>query len=315
MSNVQSYLYYISKVTKSKNMDNISRTKAYQKFYFRHPEIKWALLASVVSRNAGWNMTDLFIPSFQTVLGEKERMELFMTYERANWLIFSDAFPQLLIYQLSKQKRKPLFSLLSYFHVSSFMIKEWNHFWETYDEDRLMVALIINEQNVIHHPVIKQSYFKKQIFHKLPYLMQNYLFMSAVILPTRSARLYGVTVFQFTNLSKRIETGKRIANILFNNKIHPHILCFLQTVEHTGSRFDYEQFLRMSLPKSPMLRFVYPVVTHKDKIRNDWYKYRGVKSKWFQNNTKDKISHFGTSFYLKRHILKKYTSLKSRLFS
>ncbi|MCY7784708.1 DUF2515 family protein, partial [Bacillus sp. S20C3] len=52
-------LSLIERQTKTKNADNISRTNAYKAFYDRHPEIKWSLLASFVSRNAGWSMTDL----------------------------------------------------------------------------------------------------------------------------------------------------------------------------------------------------------------------------------------------------------------
>ncbi|GAA3327359.1 hypothetical protein GCM10020331_066980 [Ectobacillus funiculus] len=42
-----------------KNRDNISRTHAYKEYYLRNCEIRWSFLASMVSRNAGWNMTDL----------------------------------------------------------------------------------------------------------------------------------------------------------------------------------------------------------------------------------------------------------------
>ena len=41
------------------NKNNVTRTKAYLDFYIRHPEIHWVFLAHMVSRNAGWNMTDL----------------------------------------------------------------------------------------------------------------------------------------------------------------------------------------------------------------------------------------------------------------
>ncbi len=56
---IRKLLSRIERQTKAKNADNISRTNAYKSFYDRHPEIKWSLLASFVSRNAGWSMTDL----------------------------------------------------------------------------------------------------------------------------------------------------------------------------------------------------------------------------------------------------------------
>ncbi|UJL48249.1 hypothetical protein KFZ58_09555 [Virgibacillus sp. NKC19-16] len=33
---------------------------------------------------------------------------------------------------------------------------------------------------------MKQSFFKYHVFHEFPYLMQDYLFMNAVILPTQT---------------------------------------------------------------------------------------------------------------------------------
>ena len=45
--------------TKNLNKNNVTRTKAYLEFYNRHPEIHWAFLGHMVSRNGGWNMTDL----------------------------------------------------------------------------------------------------------------------------------------------------------------------------------------------------------------------------------------------------------------
>src|SRR5690625_990593 len=146
--------HYIIKQTKKHNTDNISRTHAYLQYYLQYPEIEWALVASMVSRNAGWNMTDLYLSPFQQLFSKKELSKLFMTYERANWLIFSDAYPQLLIYSQSKLTKKPLFHLLKKFRVSLFMIEEWHHFWNYQDKERLVRSLIINEQNVIHSPVV-----------------------------------------------------------------------------------------------------------------------------------------------------------------
>lgn len=49
----------IKRTTHSLNKNNVTRTKAYIDFYKRHPEIHWAFLGHMVSRNGGWNMTDL----------------------------------------------------------------------------------------------------------------------------------------------------------------------------------------------------------------------------------------------------------------
>src|SRR5690606_34135974 len=134
------------------NLDNISRTMAYLQFYRQHKEIWWALLASFVSRNAGWNMTDLKSDWYRRMLNEHDRYVLFLSYERANWLIFADAYPQLLLYELSKKYKMNLFYLLKEFQVSAFMQKEWSDFLEKRKVERLTKALIINEQYVIQKP-------------------------------------------------------------------------------------------------------------------------------------------------------------------
>nr|WP_077326622.1 DUF2515 family protein [Virgibacillus siamensis] len=306
-------LHYITKKTNEHNSDNISRTNAYQNFYTRFPEIKWALVASLVSRNAGWNMTDLMLPAFLDILGKKERNQLFMTYERANWLIFSDAYPQLLVYQLSIQQNRPLFHLLPDFHVSKYMIKEWQTFWKFGDRERLMLALIINEQNVIQQPVVHQSYFEHHVFLRLPYLLQDILLLNAIILPTTSNELYGVNVHDFTKVSNRITLGKKIASIIFHPSVYPSIYTFVSTNEHTGSRGDYEKYFAVPTKRAPMLRMVYPVISHQDIIRKDWYKQGGIKKKWLKKVSAEFNQDVSTSFYRRRKILTAYYYMKKIL--
>ncbi|GAB3802518.1 DUF2515 family protein [Virgibacillus kimchii] len=302
-------LHYIINKVKKHNADNISRTDAYLKYYLQHPEIEWALVASMVSRNAGWNMTDLYLSPLQELFGKNELFQLFMTYERANWLIFSDAYPQLLIYHQSKLVNKPLFHLLRNFRVSCFMIKEWYYFWQHQDKQRLVRSLIINEQNVIQSPVVKHSFFQHHVFHRMPYLLQNIFWMSAVLLPTKNG-LFGAYVHNFTNLTNRIVLGKRIASIMFHPHIYEHILDFMLTHEHTGSRKDYERFLNLSFPHAPMLRLIYPAITHKDHLRHDWFIHRGVKRKWRNKISKIDNTKIGQTFYRKRNLLFAYAHFK-----
>ncbi|WP_067725514.1 DUF2515 family protein [Oceanobacillus damuensis] len=312
MSNKKSdyLLHYITNSVTSHNVDNISRTKAYQNYFIRHPEIKWSLVASIVSRNAGWNMTDLYLPPFQGLLSKKERTRLFMTYERANWLIFSDAYPQLLTYSVSKEYNKPFFHLLPEFGVSAFMTDEWHRFWKLKDMERLLTSLIINEQNLIQSPVIDQSFFKTQVFGSFPYILQNLLFMNAVLLPDRKGNLHGVFVHDFTNVDKRIEAGKKIAALLDRQDIHEGILDFMLSVEPTGSRLEYEGFIKLNVPVSASLRNLYPIITHQDIIRNDWFENRGIRKKWQQKVKVSSRKEIGRSFYNKRKLLFAYYYLK-----
>lgn len=309
--NSRQYLYYITKMTKQHNIDNISRTKAYQNLFFQFPEMKWALVASFVSRNAGWNMTDLHLAPFQQLLSEKERRRLFMTYERANWLIFADAYPQLLLYKISIEQNKPLFNLLRFFHVSKYMKKEWEIFWMQNDSERLMTALIINEQNIIQSPVIQQSFFRKQVFFRLPYILQNIFSMNAVLLPTLSGKIYGKYVNNFRSLTKRVELGKEIANIIFHKDIYNDLIQFAIQIEPTGSRNDYEPLFNISLPKSPALRLIYPKITHSNHKHKDWYSLRKTKPKWKKPISVTENREIGLSFYKKRQLLYSYYHLKN----
>ncbi|WP_138417038.1 DUF2515 family protein [Aquibacillus sediminis] len=307
------YVDYINRITTQLNYDNISRTKAYQTFYRLFPEIKWAFLASMVSRNAGWNMTDLQTRPFKTILSSRIRKQLFSTYERANWLIFSDAYPQLLIYQLSSQLKQPLFHLLMKLSISRFMVREWIHFWYNQDTDRLMTALIINEQNVIQSPVTKHPFFKRHVFRNWPYVIQDLFQLNTVLFPSRSGYAFGINVHDFGSTSKRITLGKKLAAVLFHDDYYPALYDFAIHTEHTGSRYDYEQYFypRIKFTGNPTLRIVYPAISHQDKIRKDWYVMRGCKHKWWEPVSMDGSENDWQSFYRKRQAFKGMYHLKN----
>ena len=292
----------IWKETKKLNIDNISRTNAYLEYYIQNKEICWAFLAHMVSRNAGWCMCDLEGQWFPSLLQKDDRDDIFTIYEKANWIIFQDAFPQLLLYQYCVKVKRPMFHLLKYFHVSSFMEQEWNIFWEWGEKRRLMVSLIINEQNVIQEPIIRNSQFRKREFHSIHFLFQDWLHFSSVILPTCKGTLYGASVSGFLNVNRRIELGKKLSIILFEPNLYSLFYDFAQRTVHTGSRSDYECYL-MKKParQTPMLRMIYPIVEHgiheyddwfnRSKIKRSWYKepkqkYPWVLTEWFEQKQK-----------------------------
>jgi Protein of unknown function (DUF2515) len=279
----QSIIDIIKAKTIQQNMDNISRTKAYATYFEYNKEIKWAFLASMVSRNAGWNMTDLEGAWYPIVLSPDIRKTLFLTYEKANWTIFSDAFPQLLLYQFSKQLDKPLFHLLKAFSVSAFMKKEWEYFWHYKDQNRLLTALIINEQNVIQKPVIEHPFFKEKVFRSIIFRIQDWLHFSTVLFPTIRGQLFGFSVHDFQSLSARIELGKKLGWLLFHPEFFHEFYLFSQKTEHTGSRFDYEQYLfPYKRRDTPILRFTFPVIHHQRNYWEDWYNPKVNVKKWFK---------------------------------
>ncbi len=289
MSETIKYFHPILSETNKKNLDNISRTKAYLHFYQQYPEITWSFLASMVSRNGGWNMCDLEGKWFPKIIPKKVRNLLFMTYERANWLIFQDAYPQMLLYHYSTKIGRPMFHLLPLFHVSSFMVDEWNHFWDRRNEKRLMTALIINEQNVIQKPVIEHPVYKNKVFRSVFFFFQDWFHFSSVLFPTCDGELYGTSVNGFRKIDNRIDLGKRLGDILFAPNLFPYFLEFALYTEHTGSRYDYEQyFFEKKQIDTPFLRLTFPVITHHIHEFQDWSNQKKVKKKWFNENRVEK---------------------------
>lgn len=281
-------LEIIALKTFSCNKDNISRTNAYYRFYSLHPDVRWSLLAHMVSRNAGWNMCDLEGQWVPRILGQEKRQQLFLTYERANWLIFQDAYPQLLLYHYSTKFGKPMFHLLKYFHVSLFMECEWNYYWKVRDCDRLTTSLIINEQNVIQLPVMEHPFYARKVFKTALFFLQDLLHFSYVLFPTVGGDLYGASVNGFWSVTKRIDLGKRLANILFHNELHPGFILFVKNTPHTGSRYDYEQFFTPKPARTtPFLRSEYPVVKHHRDDVHDWSLSKRFQRRWFS----ERIDH------------------------
>ncbi|MFF2286536.1 DUF2515 family protein [Peribacillus butanolivorans] len=272
-------LYSIKVQTAKGNRDNISRTKAYEQFFNVHPEIQWSFLAGMVSRNAGWNMCDLEGIWFSHLLSSKYRLQLFLTYEEANWRIFQDAYPQLLLYHYSTKYGRPLFHLCHYFFITKFMTNQWKSFWKHRNHEKLVTALIINEQNIIEKPVIKKQ---SLVFHSLLFLLQDWMHFSTVLFPTCNGKLYGSSVSHFRNIDERIKLGKKLANLLFSKELFPLFHEFSCRTEPTGARFDYEQYRkRPRYHETPILRGVYPIIHHKAEKIEQWDSNKKIKKEWF----------------------------------
>ena len=282
------------------NKNNVTRTKAYLDFYNRHPEIHWAFLGHMVSRNGGWNMTDLKGGFLSKLLTRKEAESFFSFLERGNWLIFQDAFPQFMLYEASIENGLSLFHLLPAFNISIFMEVIWESFWRDQDLYMLTMALIINEQSYLEDRVLHNSSFKKKVFNTLEFKLQEFLSMNHILLPysqNGKQRLAGQTLRHFESLHERILLGKRLYNVLFKNNKR-----FLMTVQwanahpHTGSRKDYwphffhdvdegipGRILKSRIKScqiapgssriySPRLEYAWKNITHTCAEIGDWYK-------------------------------------------
>lgn len=294
------------------NIDNVSRTHTYQEYYRRNGEVEWSFLASMVSRNAGWNMTDLEGKYYPKVLSDRVRYQLFLTYERANWLIFADAYPQLLLYEYSKERKQPLFHLLQFFSVSVFMERAWQKFWEEKNEKHLTTSLIINEQNIIQEPIIEHPFFQKNVFQTLLFKFQELFHFSAVVFPTVKGNLYGFSVHEFETLTKRIELGKKLAWLLF----HPYYKKLFQTFSfqtvHTGSRMDYEQYFPLQKEQdTPQLREAFFIIPHHRTGTKDWFHENIDVEQWLTFQEPEEEVNITAWFLQKQKQLQLFSSFNS----
>lgn len=242
----------IRKETRDNNRNNVTRTRAYRKFYERCREVHWAFLAHMVSRNGGWRMTDLAGDVLTRLMSRDARRRAFEMLEDANAFIFGDAYPQLLLYEASLRERKPLFALLPAFGVSRFMRPVWERFWTTRDSALLTMALIVNEQHYIEGRIIGRPEWGGNVLGSLPFRLQSLLRLNQLYLPCdgrdKAGRqlLAGLTISDFADLGQRIAAGKALYAMLFAVPASARgAEAFAVRTPHTGSRADYwpERFI------------------------------------------------------------------------
>ena len=295
----ENLLLQIRLETNNFNVDNISRTSAYLDYYLKQPDMIWAFHASMVSRNGGYNMCDLEGEWFPRTLDNSIRQILFLTYEKANWTIFRVSYPLLLLCNYFTKIGRPMFQLLPYLNVSAFMEQEWTYYWKWKDKKRLLIALIVNEQNVINDVVIEHHLFQKKVFNSVMFIFQDYFHYSSVLLPTIRGELYGASVNGFKSVHKRINLGKRIATILFDQELYPEFLEFALKTEHTGSRHDYEQYFSVRKKRdTPYLRWSYPIVSHHYQSQPDWFSEKKFHRSWMNPTIKHRHPILLTDWFL-----------------
>ena len=289
----------ITDQTISCNQNNITRTKAYLDYYRKHPELHWAFLAHMVSRNAGWNMSDLKGTLLSKILTEQESSSYFTFLERGNWLIFQDAYPQLLLYEQSKKNNSNLFHLLLHFNVSTFMEAVWMHYYQYRNSTIVTTALIVNEQNFIEFPLVQNPTFQKSILKTLAFKLHDFLSMNQIIFPYQQAgkvRMTGKTLHHFESVQSRIQFGKKLYAILFGNKERLKLVeSWAFSTPHTASRKDYNAALFNDLNEdvptkklkrrlhhcqiskgsprfySPPLQYAWKNYEHEQPVTRDWY--------------------------------------------
>lgn len=183
---VQQHILYRRRIL---NRNNLSRTAYYLNFWRRNPDIPWALIAHLVSRNAGYQMTDLerfyqwkvrssvlSPPTILDVLAPAQIIALFAFLETGNFLIFRDVQPQLDAYETAKrypQHANEIFEMLlrAEFDADLFIVAETLAFWSAASQANWFVnwwstpsalqtvqrhtfALVSNEQNQIEDRLV-----------------------------------------------------------------------------------------------------------------------------------------------------------------
>lgn len=270
--------------TVTNNRNNVTRTAAYLSFFHANPEVHWAFLAHMVSRNGGYQMTDLKGDILPTVLSTREIDLTFSLLETANAWIFNDAYPQLLMWEYCKNNNEDLFPLLSHFSVSRFMIEKWQQAWkqETFPSAVMTCSLIINEQNMLQKRLLDPSYMYDELFHSLKYHFQEKMGWTDIVFPQKmfwKTSLYGISVDSFLEVTSRIQTGFSLYKLLFhpNKNVSPY-LSFANSHPHTASREDYWPFhfstnkLNDKRIYSPSLDLAWQDQESKAMPVKDWYK-------------------------------------------
>lgn len=300
LSTEKPLIHYIKQQTSLHNKNNVTRTAAYLSFFLKHPVIHWSFLAHMVSRNGGWNMTDLKSSLLDRLLNDDDKKNYFMFLEKANACIFNDAYPQLLLYEASIKKRRSMFHLLPSFSVSKFIRPFWELFLRTQDSTLLTVALIVNEQHHLEQVVMSDPFYRKNVIYTWQYQLNEWLQLNHVVFPylwkNNRIRLAGQKITHFTRVDERVEAGKRLYCILFGiNKIYRHSLQYASLYPHTGSRQDYWKQVYTTNCKrasrathnnclkniepyvfSPTLKEAWNEVSHSFPAHTDWFKQMDV---------------------------------------
>jgi hypothetical protein len=239
------------------NLTNPTRTDYYLEFWRLHPEVPWALLAHFVSRNAGYQMSDLIRLRMQGFVELMTSIGVFMMLEAANIIIFYDVCPALEAYRAAKRlwefheedRSRELFEMLKEpeFDVDPFIVDQWIEFFAVAKAEnfavpgwsfdwsagtpiqKLSFALIINEQNQIEDRLVndpKHRYLEDMAIDAASQTWIADAFgATRLSFPLATSDFNGVAselliyrVSEFFTLTNRIETGRNLYVHLFLNE-------------------------------------------------------------------------------------------------
>ena len=224
-----------------RNVDNVARTESYLELYAftreHPPELPWLLMAHLVSRNGGYLMSDV-----ARQLGRRDGVftpaaleQLFLFLERANFLIFWDAWHHVTHYLLGGAEA------LAPPRTSRFMVDAWRRFDsgpQPDDDTRardLVRDLVTNEQNLIERRVVHGARFAAA--RAIVSFAEATSSDKPLSLPLTSAE---IRVGEFARLERRIATGWRIYDeVLADPARRADIFAWARARPHDGSRSAY----------------------------------------------------------------------------
>lgn len=217
-----------------RNRDNVARTDSYLELYAwtrdAGRELPWVLMAHLVSRNAGYLMSDL-ARQLDGKMGADAALaaamhNLFALLERANFVIFADAWHHVLRFLLGAPLEAP--------RVPRFMIDAWaRHAAAPGDERTIVLDLVHNEQHMIehravHHPALEQG---RRLFEVIELSGRE----KPLIFPADDAP--AIKVSRFSECARRIEAGRQIFDdVVADRDRRDRMFTWALAHPHTGDR-------------------------------------------------------------------------------
>jgi hypothetical protein len=229
----------------ARNLDNVSRTHSYLELYdytrAHGPELPWLLMAHLVSRNAGYTMTDLAraLDDERTPREGPIRDSIFNfmeMFERANYLIFYDAWFHVLHHLLGRSAALPDGRTPQFVRAA----------WVRYEaaaqagvdaalERALVLDLVHNEQHFIEHRVVHHPRHAAGL--QALTMMELAGREKPLVFPVGEAQ---IRVGKFADLNRRIEVGGIIFDeILAARKQRDAAWDWAMQHPHTGARSVY----------------------------------------------------------------------------
>jgi hypothetical protein len=229
----------------ARNADNVARTESYLELYAHTrglgQELPWLLMAHMVSRHAGYLMSDLGrtladerTPKTDVVVSVIENVMALL--ERGNFLIFADAWRHVLLHLLG-QSADPG-------ETPQFMRAAWLRYEAAAQrggaidrtlERALVMDLVHNEQHFIERRVVHHPRFAAGL--ATIELIEREGREKPIHFPITT---HEIRVAGFADLTRRIAAGARIFDeVLADRGRRDQIYVWARHHAHTGSRTIY----------------------------------------------------------------------------